>query len=101
MSRTIQAVAAAAAIGFALIAAGTLPGFAQRGAIEQDPDIYFDLGIDATLLPQDAAGAKAYLAKQPADTQRVLRAACDNYVKHPADAEMPQTVKFCQFILAK
>ena len=44
---------------------------------EQHPDIYFDLGIDATLLPQDAAGAKAYLAKQPAETQRVLRAACE------------------------
>ena len=72
-----------------------------HGSIEQDSDIYFDLGIDATLLPQDAAGAKAHLARQPAETQRVLRAACDNYVKHPADAEIPQTVKFCQFILTK
>jgi hypothetical protein len=100
MSRIIGA-AGAAVLGLSLVVGSVLPGFAQRGAIEQDPDIYFDLGIDATLLPQDAAGAKAYLAKQPADTQRVLRAACDNYVKHPADAEMPQTVKFCQFILAK
>ena len=100
MSRIIGA-AGAAVLAASLVVGGVLPGFAQRGAIEQDPDIYFDLGIDATLLPQDAAGAKAYLAKQSPETQRVLRAACDNYVKHPADAEMPQTVKFCQFILAK
>src|SRR3954464_11067296 len=72
MSRIIGA-AGAAVLGLSLVVGSVLPGFAQRGAIEQDPDIYFDLGIDATLLPQDAAGAKAYLAKQPADTQRVLR----------------------------
>ena len=82
-----------------LAAGAAAPGIAQRGAIEQDPDVYFDLGIDATTLPQDAAGAKAFLAKQDPQTQHVLRAACDNYVKHPMDAEMPQTVKFCQFIL--
>jgi hypothetical protein len=100
MSRTIGA-AAAAVIALSLVAGAAMPGHAQQGAIIQDPDLYFDLGIDVTLLPQDAAGAKAYLAKQPADTQRVLRASCDNYVKHPGDAEMPQTVKFCQLILAK
>jgi hypothetical protein len=65
----------------------------------EEPVTYFDLGVDANTLPQDAAGAKAYLAKQALETQHVLRAACDNFVKHPADAEMPQTVKFCQFIL--
>ena len=67
---------------------------------KEEPETYFDLGIDVTLLPQDMEGAKAYFAKQAAETQHILRAACDNYVKHPADAEMPQTVKFCQFILA-
>jgi hypothetical protein len=100
MSRTIEA-AAAVVLAMTLVAGAALPGHAQRGAIEQDPDVYFDLGIDATLLPQDAAGAKAFLAKQDPDTQRVLRAACDTYTKHPADAEMPQTIKFCQFILSK
>ena len=91
--------AAAAALGLSLVVGSTLPGLAQQGAIIQNPDIYFDLGIDATQLPQDAAGAKAYLAKQAPETQHVLRASCDNYVKHPADAEMPQTIKFCQGIL--
>src|SRR3954468_19367492 len=100
MSRILGA-AAAATIALSLVAGFTLPSLAQQGAIKEDPDIYFDLGIDATQLPQDAAGAKAYLAKQPADTQRILRAACDTYTKHPADAEMPQTVQFCQFILWK
>jgi hypothetical protein len=95
MSRILGA-AVAATIGLSLVA-GT--AFAQQGILKQDPDVYFDLGIDATTLPQDLAGAKAYLAKQPADTQRILKAACDTYVKHPNDAEMPQTVKFCQFIL--
>jgi hypothetical protein len=99
MARIIGA-AAAAAIVLSLVA-GSVPSFAQQGAIIQDPDVYFDLGIDVTQLPQDSAGAKAYFAKMPADTQRVVKAACDNYVKHPMDAEMPQTVKFCQFILAK
>ena len=98
MSRVTRA-AAAATIALSLVAGAAAPSLAQKGALIENPDVYFDLGIDATLLPQDAAGAKAFLAKQPADTQRVLRAACDTYVKHPADAEMPQTVKFCQFIL--
>src|SRR4051812_16283952 len=94
-------VTSAVALTASLVVGPVLPSFAQRGAIEQDPDIYFDLGIDATLLPQDAAGAKAFLAKQSVETQHALRGACDTYVKHPADAEMPQTIKFCQFILAK
>ena len=97
MSLVGRAAIAAAAIS--LVGSLPVPSLAQQGAIKQDPDLYFDLGIDATTLPQDAAGAKAFLAKQDPQTQHVLRAACDNYVKHPADAEMPQTVKFCQFIL--
>ena len=97
MTRMIQA--AAAAIAVSLIAGSPLPSFAQQGALKENPDVYFDLGIDATTLPQDAAGAKAYFAKQVPETQHVLMAACDNYVKHPMDAEMPQTIKFCQFIL--
>jgi|SRR6185295_892607 len=99
--RKVTMTATAGVIGVSILLFGGIPSHAQRGAIEQDPDIYFDLGIDATLLPQDAAGAKAFLAKQDPDTQRVLRAACDTFIKHPADAEMPQTIKFCQFILAK
>ena len=100
MSRTIEA-ATAAAVAFSLTVGGTMPSHAQRGAIEQDPNYTFDLGIDVNLLPQDAAGAKAFFAKQAPETQHVLRASCDNYVKHPGDAEMPQTVKFCQFILGQ
>jgi hypothetical protein len=97
MSRSIIAVAAGA-IAVSLVAAAITPTWAQSTV---DPDLYFDLGIDTSLLPQDAVGAKAYLAKQSPETQQVLKAACDRYVKHPGDAEMPQTVKFCGFILAK
>ena len=61
---------------------------------------YFDLGIDVTLLPQNRAGAQTYFAKQLPETQAVLLGACNNYVRHPTDAGMPQTIKFCQFILS-
>ena len=97
----IVGAAGTAGVALALVIGGTSLGHAQRGAIEQDPNYTFDLGIDVNLLPQDAAGAKAFFAKQAPETQHVLRASCDNYVKHPGDAEMPQTIKFCQFILAK
>ena len=98
MSHALKTVAAAA-IALSFAAGATMPVHAQQGALKENPDVYFDLGIDATTLPQDAAGAKAYFAKQAPETQHVLKAACDNYVKHPMDAEMPQTVKFCQFNL--
>ena len=62
------------------------------------PPVSFDLGIDVTQLPQDLAGAKKYFAAQNADTQRVLLASCTNYIKHPADAAMPQTLVFCKAI---
>jgi hypothetical protein len=68
---------------------------------KEESETQFDLGIDVSVLPQDAVRAKAYFATLPEATQHVLKAACDTYVKHPADAEMPQTIKFCQFILAQ
>ena len=95
MSRTIARTAAATMV-LSLVLALSAPVQAK-----EEDETYFDLGIDVTLLPQDAVRAKAYFATLPEDTQHVLRAACDAYVKHPADAEMPQTIKFCQFILAK
>ena len=95
MNRRMRA-AGLAVIFVQLALAAIAPGLAQQTV---DPDLYFDLGVDTSLLPQDLAGAKAYLAKQSRDTQAVLKAACDRYVKHPGDAEMPQTVKFCALIL--
>jgi len=81
-----------------VLTAGMVSG-ALYAQAKDEPVEYFDLGIDVTLLPQDRDGALAYFAKQIPETQHVLRAACDNYVKHPADAEMPQTIKFCQFVM--
>jgi hypothetical protein len=66
---------------------------------DEDP-VYFDLGIDVRTLPQTSAAAKAYVAMQPALTQRILRATCDNYVKNPVAAEMPETITFCRALLA-
>jgi hypothetical protein len=91
MSRTFAAAATAVWLVLA-----TLPGQAK-----ENPDADFDLGIVVALLPEDAAGAKAYFAKQAPETQHVLKAGCDDYLKHPADGVMPQTIRFCQFILAK
>jgi hypothetical protein len=95
MSRTVAA-AAAAAIALAIV---SLIG--PAGQAKEESETQFDLGIDVTQLPQDAVRAKAYFATLPADTQHVLKAACDTFVKHPADAEMPQTIKFCEFIIGQ
>jgi hypothetical protein len=95
-----KATAAALVVSFA--AGLAVPAVAQRftGQGDDDPKV-FDLGIDVTLLPQDVAGAKRYLAAQTPDLQRILTATCDNYVKHPLAAEMPQTIVFCQAILSR
>jgi hypothetical protein len=93
---TLAAVAVAFAAGMAL------PAAAQQGGQRPDEDpVYFDLGIDVRTLPQDPAGAKRYLATQPQVTQNVLMATCDNYVKHPVAAEMPETITFCKALLTK
>ena len=74
---------------------------ASAAQAKDEPITQFDLGVDVTLLPQDAEGARAFLAQQSPEAQHGLRAACDTYVKHPRDAEMPQTVKFCQFLVGQ
>jgi hypothetical protein len=88
----------AAVVAFSFVAAAALPATAQEA--KEDPT-YFDLGIDVTLLPKDPAGAKKFLASQPPETQRVLLASCDRYVKFPMSAEMPETIQFCKAVLAK
>ncbi len=96
------AKATSAAVALAFVAVMAVPAVAQQGGQRPDEDpVYFDLGIDVRTLPTDSAGAKRYLAMQPQITQNVLRATCDNYVKNPVAAEMPETITFCKALLAK
>ena len=94
------AKATAAAVALAFVAGVTLPAFAQvspQGGQRPDEDpVYFDLGIDVRTLPQDSAGAKRWLASQAAITRQVIVATCDNYIKRPVAAEMPETISFCK-----
>jgi hypothetical protein len=91
-----KAMAAAAAVAIFATAA-----FGQGGLQRTDEDpLYFDLGIDVRTLPQDSAGAKRYVSQQDPLTARILRATCDNYVKNPMAAEMPETITFCKALLA-
>jgi hypothetical protein len=86
----------------ALAVSVAVPAYAQVPASGALDDLgYFDLGFSLSALPRDSAGAKKWLAAQPADTQRVILAACDNYVKHPIAVDMAETVVFCQALLAK
>jgi hypothetical protein len=91
MSRLSLVTAAAVALSF--VAGATLPAFAQ------EPPVYFDLGIDVTQLPQNAADAKKYFAALPPETQSVISAACHTYLLHPMDAAMPETLVFCKALM--
>jgi hypothetical protein len=96
------AEAAVAAVAVALVASVAIPAYAQAptsGALQDSG--YFDLGFSLSALPRDSAGAKKWLATQSAETQRVILAACDNYVKHPVAVDMAETVVFCEALLAK
>jgi hypothetical protein len=95
---TVGAVVAAAVIA-AGCGFGTLPAFAQISPGPASPQVYFDLGIDASQLPQDPVAARKYFAAQPPETQKVLLAACRNYVNHPVDAAMPETLVFCKAVV--
>ena len=92
--------AAAVAVVFATSVAVPARAQALDPATIEDPG-YFDLGFSLSALPRDPAGAKRWLAAQTPDVQRVIRAACDTYVKHPDAAEMAETVVFCDVLLAK
>jgi hypothetical protein len=87
---------AGSALAAAFVALAVMP-LAAQGASE--PPKYFDLGINVTLLPQDPVAAKKYFQGQDATTQSALLAACENYIKHPVDAEMPETLVFCAAIM--
>jgi hypothetical protein len=89
--------ATAAVVAIAFVAGTATASFAQKTTGNQDVDpVYFDLGMDVTLLPKDSAGAKKFFAEQISITQHVLAATCDNYLKHPVAAEMPETIQFCK-----
>jgi hypothetical protein len=96
----ILAKAIAAVVAAAFVASAAAPAYAQGGfqRTEDDP-VYFDLGIDVRTLPQDSRGAKAWLAMQPALTRQVIVATCDNYIKRPVAAEMPETLTFCRALM--
>ena len=93
--------AALAALALAIVAGHHLPAFAQGGpgtpAIQ--PEVYFDLGIDVTRLPRDPVEARRYYGTLLPETQQVLMAACRNYIAHPLDANMPETLVFCKAIV--
>jgi hypothetical protein len=84
-----------------IIAGATLPAVAQRvpGAATTGPEVYFDLGIDVNKLPTNPVEARKYFAGLMPETQQVLLASCRNYLSHPTDAAMPQTLVFCTAIL--
>ena len=92
----------ATAVAVALATSVAVPARAQAPdpATPEDPG-YFDLGFSLSALPRDSAGAKRWIAAQTPEVQRVIRAACDTYVKHPDAAEMAETVVFCIALLAK
>ncbi len=93
---TVGAVAAALVTSLAIDARAQAPTLGTS----EDPG-YFDLGFTISALPRDPAGAKKWLATQAADAQRVILAACDNYVKHPIAVDMAETILFCAALLAK
>jgi hypothetical protein len=89
-----------AAAAVSLVVGLTAPAFAQRNTGTPDDPTLYDLGVNVTALPQDTAGAKKYFAAQSPDVQRILLAACHNYVKNPALVVMPETITFCTAILS-
>jgi hypothetical protein len=94
--RTLSSASVPAVVAV-LMLASSVSVLAQQGGQRPDEDpVYFDLGIDVRILPQDSAGAKRYFASQISITQHVLLATCDNYIKHPVAAEMPETITFCK-----
>ena len=95
-------LAAAALLAATFVAGGLLSASAQTpgNVVSPSPPVFFDLGIDVTQLPQNPADARNYFASQAPETQRVLLAACHNYLGHPADAAMPETIIFCTAIMS-
>jgi hypothetical protein len=95
-----NAITAVAAV--TLVASVAISSYAQASISPTQGDpAYFDLGFTISALPRDSVGAKNWLATQTSDAQRVILAACDNYVKHPIAAEMAETIPFCSALLVK
>ena len=93
--------AAAAVLALSLLWDAGAPTFAQGspGAPVLAPEVYFDLGIDVTRLPRDPVAARRYFASLLPETQQILMASCRNYLAHPLDANMPETLVFCKAIV--
>jgi hypothetical protein len=103
MSMLAKITLAMAVVAAASFAAGdSSSAFAQTpgNVVLPSPPVFFDLGIDVTQLPQNPADARRYFASQAPETQRVLLAACHNYLGHPADAAMPETIVFCKAVMS-
>jgi hypothetical protein len=92
------ALAAGAAATLCIVAGASLPALGQGVPPAALPP-YFDLGIDVTKLPTNPVEARRYYASQSPETQQVLLASCRNYLAHPIDAQMPETLLFCSAIV--
>jgi hypothetical protein len=93
-----SAFAAGVAVAFTSVVL-MAPAAAQNVPRPVDLPPYFDLGIDVTKLPTNPAEARKYFAGQSPETQQVLLASCRNYLSHPTDAAMPETLVFCAAII--
>ena len=96
----IRAIAVAAAASFVVGGLSSASAQTPGNVVSPSPPVFFDLGIDVTQLPQNPADARNYFASQAPETQRVLLAACHNYLSHPADAAMSETIVFCTAIMS-
>lgn len=100
LSKALAAVLGAAlGVGLVVPAIAGDPDFDFDSLTDTSPPLYFDLGIDVMSLPTTPAEARNYVNALPALTRNVIIASCDNYLKHPVDAEMPQTIWFCRALL--
>jgi hypothetical protein len=60
----------------------------------------FDLGTDVSGIPLDAPDVNAYVAGLAPETRVVIQDSCANYLRNPADTRSPNTLPFCQIVVA-